>query len=243
MKYLPVILTIILSIASNASATEDLFMKAQAAYDDGRYAEAVMLYDRMVDNGIENVEVHYNLANASFKDGDLPKAVWHYRKAWYTAPRDPDIRANLHFALNAAGAVDPITGLPGRIFSTLSAPEWIAAAIAAYLWLTFMLILAVLWRSMRASLLKLSLIPAVLLLFALAGWRHWNQFEKYPEAVIVKTGTTALYGPVAGMTAHFDVPFAALVRQRGSDPKGWIEIEYDGKTGWIKTSNMLILYP
>ena len=107
MRCFPFILAMVLGMAFNAGAIDDLFTKAQAAYDDGRYAEAVLLYDNMVSNGVESTEVIYNLANAYFKDGDLPKAVWHYRKAWYRAPRDPDINANLHFALSAAGAIEP----------------------------------------------------------------------------------------------------------------------------------------
>jgi len=243
MRRFPVMLALMLGTILNAAAFDDLFEKAQTAYDDGRYAEAVILYDNMVSNGVENTEVIYNLANAYFKDGDLPEAVWHYRKAWYGAPRDPDIRANLHFALNAAGAIEPAPGLPGRLLSTLSAGEWIAAAIAAYLLLTLLLAMSLLLHSMRAPLLKASLVPAVLLLATLAGWRYWGHFTKVPEGVMTKSGTTALYGPVEGSTAHFDVPLGALVRQRGSDPKGWTEIEYDGKTGWVKKGNILLLYP
>lgn len=243
MRWFPITLAMVFGIAFNAGAFDDLFAKAQAAYDDGQYAEAVILYENMVSNGVENTEVIYNLANACFKDGDLPKAVRHYRKAWYIAPRDPDIRANLHFALNAAGAIEPATGLPGRIFSTLSASEWIVAVIAAYLLLVLLLAASLLMRSARSSLLKASLVPAALLLFAWAGWRHWGQFEKAPEAVVVKSGTTALYGPVEGSTAHFDAPLGALVRQRGSDPKGWAEIEYDGKTGWVNKGNIVLLSP
>lgn len=236
-------LAMILGTAINASAFDDTFANAQAAYDDGRFAEAVLLYDSMVSNGVANTEVLYNLANAYFKDGDLPNAVWHYRKAWYRAPRDPDVRANLHFALNAAGAIEPAPGLPGRILSTLSAREWIAAVIATYLLLTLLLAMSLLLRSMRAPLLKACLIPAALMLFSLAGWRYWTQLGKIPEAVVVKSGTTSLYGPVEGSTAHFDVPLAALVRQRASDQKGWIEIEYDGKSGWVKKDDILLLYP
>ncbi len=243
MRCFPVMLLMVLGMAFNADASNDLFAKAQTAYDDGRNAEAIILYENMVSNGVENTEVIYNLANAYFKDGDLPKAVWHYRNAWYDAPRDPDIRANLHFALHAAGAIEPATGLSGRIFSTLSSHEWIVAIIAAYLLLALLLTLSLLLRSMRSPLLKASLIPAVLLLVALAGWRYWGPFGRAPEAVVVTSGTTALYGPVEGSTAHFDVPFAALVQQRGSDPKGWIEIEYDGKTGWVKKSNIALLSP
>jgi len=243
MRCFTVLLTMVLGMAVNTAAFDDSFAKAQAAYDEGRYAEAVLLYDHMVSNGVENAEVIYNLANAYFKDGDLPNAVWHYRKAWYHSPRDPDIHANLHFALSAAGAIEPAPGLPGRILSTLSSREWIATSIAAYLLLTVLLALALLLRSGRPALLKASLLPAALLLLSLAGWRYWAQLETAPEAVVIQSGTTALYGPVEGSTAHFDVPLAALVRQRASDPKGWIEIEYDGKTGWVKKGNILLLYP
>lgn len=243
MRCFPIMLVMVLGAVFHADAFDDLFAKAQTAYDDGRYAEAVILYENMVSNGVENTEVIYNLANAYFKDGDLPKAVWHYRRAWYEAPRDPDIRANLHFALHAAGAIEPIPGLPGRIFSILSADEWFWAIISTYLVLVLLLSLSLLLRSLRIPLLKFSIVPLALLLFSLAGWRSWDPFGEAREAVVVKSGTTALYGPVEGSTAHFDVPLAALVNQRGSDPKGWIEIEYDGKTGWVKKSNILLLSP
>ncbi len=243
MRRYPVILAAVLVTAYNAVAFEGLFDKAQAAYDDGRYAEAVILYDSMASNGVANIEVIYNLANAYLKDRDLPNAVRYYRTAWYRAPRDPDIRANLHYALSVAGAVEPAQQMPGRIFSTLSADEWIVSIISAYLLLVLLLIMSLLMRSLRLPLLKASLVPVALLLFAWAGWRYWSQFGIAPEAVVVQSGTTALYGPIEGSTAHFDVPLAALVRQRGSDLKGWCEIEYDGKTGWIKKGNIVLLSP
>lgn len=89
-----------------AAAFEKDFIEAQTAYDEGRYSDASMLYADMVSNGVDNVALQYNLANALFKGGDLPEAIWHYRKAYYAAPRDPDIGANMHFALNAAGAIE-----------------------------------------------------------------------------------------------------------------------------------------
>jgi tetratricopeptide (TPR) repeat protein len=212
----------------------ETFLMAQAAYDDGRYAEASMLYEKLLSNGIANVEIQYNIANAYFKNSELPQAVWHYRKAWYAAPRDPDIRANMHFALNAAGAVEPSPSFIEKTFFVLSQNEWIQAAIAAYVIFTLLLIMGMLIRPAKRMMVKLSLIPAILILMAAGGWWHWQQMKILPESVVIKSGATALFGPVEGSTAHYKVPLAALVRQRSNDSKGWVEIEYDGKNGWLK---------
>lgn len=234
MKIRPIIVVALLLSALSSFAFDQTFTKAQAAYDDGRYAEASMLYETLLSNGVSNVEVQYNLANAYFKNSDLPQAVWHYRKAWYAAPRDPDIRANMHFALNAAGAAEPAPTFMEKTFSALSQNEWIQTAIGAYVVFTLLLILGMLIRPTKRMMAKLSLIPAALFLLAAGGWWHWQQMKAQPESVVVKSGATALFGPVEGSTAHYKVPLAAIIRQRSTDSKGWVEIEYDGKNGWLK---------
>ena len=221
----------------------ELFLAAQAAYDAGRYDEAASLYGQLIGDGIDNIELHYNLANAHFKNGDLPEAVLHYRKAWYKAPRDPDIRANLHFALNAAGAAEPAPSFFERLFNVLSQTGWIVAATGGYIALILLLILGLLVRPAKRTLTKLSLIPVALILLSAGGWWHWQQFNVNEEWVVIKSGATALFGPIEGATAHYKVPLAALVRQHGTDSKGWVEIEYDGKNGWLKDAYIKRVYP
>lgn len=214
----------------------ELFLAAQTAYDEGRYDEAGALYTALAEAGVDNVELHYNHANACFRSGDLPDAVRRYRTAWYRAPRDPDIRANLHFALNAAGAVDPAPGRIEQFFFMLTGSEWIAAAVAGYGVLTVLLALALFSPAFRRLLLTACILPALLLLLSGAGWHQWRGLRQNPEWVVSRTGATALYGPIDGTTAHYKVPMGALVRQRAIDPKGWVEIEYDGMRGWLRQS-------
>lgn len=243
MKILPSIIAALLFSALHTLASEETFARAQSAYDEGRYAEASLLYEKMLSNGVDNVEVRYNLANAYFKNAQLPDAVWHYRKAWYAAPRDPDIRANMHFALNAAGAIEPVPGFLEKTLSLLSQNEWVITAVGAYLVFMLLLILSLLIRPAQRTLRKLSLIPAALILVAAGGWWNWQQLKDAPEAVVFKTGATALFGPVEGSTAHYKIPLAAVVQQHGSDAKGWVEIEYDGKHGWLKEDYIQHVYP
>jgi len=243
MKRLFLILFAIALAGPGAFAFEDLFKQAQTAYDEGRYGDAAQLYEAMLSNGVVNAEVHYNLANSLFKSGNLPPAVWHYRKAWYAAPRDPDINANLSFALNAVGAVQPRHSSVERFLTALSFREWIAVAIVSYLLLSALLILALCLRTARYTLLKLSLAPVTALLVTAGGWWQWRIFQIHPEAVVVNSGTTALFGPIEGATAHYKLPPGALVSLHSGDSKEWIEVEYDGKEGWIKRDDILRLSP
>ena len=222
--------------ALTAFAFESDFNQAQVAYDNGRYAEAISIYGELASNGIDNVELHYNLANARFKNGNLPEAVWHYRKAWYNAPRDPAIRANLHFALNAAGATEPAPSFIERSFNLLSQTEWIMTAVAGYIAFTLLLILGMLIRPAKRTLTKLSLLPAALILTATGGWWHWQQLLTHPEGVVIKSGATALFGPIEGSTAHYKLPLGALVQEQNNNSKGWTKIKYDNKEGWLTES-------
>lgn len=243
MKPVFLILIATLSIGLKASAFDDTFNQAQAAYDSGNYADAALGYETLLSNGVSNVEVHYNLGNAYFKEGKLPKAIWQYRKAWYGAPGDPDIRANLHYALSATGAIEPAPTLVERFFTSISSSGWVWIAVGSYLVLFAMLMLALLWYRARAFMLRLSLLPLAVLLLALGGWLQWRQFRKHPEGVVINSGITALYAPIEGGTAFYKLPMGALVRQRNIDPKGWEEVQYDGKSGWVKTGNILYLSP
>lgn len=215
-------------------AQNESFIKAQKAYDQGDYPQAIECYETLLSNKTNNIEVSYNLANAYFKAGNFPQAVRYYRRAEYQAPNDPDIKANLSFALNATGATPPKPTLLQRFSSILPTTQWLRTAIIGYILFTLLLILGQLIRPAKRILLKLSLLPAMLILLASAGWWGSQQIYKYPEWVVIKKDATTLYGPIEGTTAHYKIPLAALVTQRNKNEEGWIEIEYDQKIGWIQ---------
>lgn len=219
------------------------FAAAQVAYDSGNPAEAANLYRQLIDAGIENPELQYNLGNALFKSGDLPQAVKNYRLAEYQNPRDPDIRANLQFALDAAGAVAPRLPIHRRLFAPLTQNEWTIAMITGYLLVALLLGLSLAIRPARRLLARLSLIPALLILLGLGGRWHWNLFGTQPEWVVTRSGAATLFSPFEGATVHYEIPPAALVQQTRVDAKGWIEVLYDGKSGWLKESHIQRVSP
>jgi len=246
MKSLSLISILLLASLSAAMAEKDreaIFAQAKAAYDAGRYAEAEKGFGTLVSNGLFNAELEYDLGNACFKSGHLPQAVLHYRRAGYLKPRDPDVEANLTYALDAAGAIPPAFGPIEKALLSLSEREWTHIAIGAYLLLTVALSIGLSIRMRRARLLRLLAILLLPLLPASLGLWNWHRLKIEPEAVVAQTGVTARCGPLPDATAHYRIPLGALLRIRNRANGDWIEVEYDQKTGWVRKEQVQPVSP
>jgi hypothetical protein len=72
-----------------------LFQSANSSYEQGDYEEAIKTYRSLLDAGVNNTDLYYNIANAYFKNGDLGRAVLSYERALERSPRDEDAKKNL----------------------------------------------------------------------------------------------------------------------------------------------------
>lgn len=81
-----------------AGSVQPTVQQAAQAYEASQFAAASQAYQQVVNQGIQNGELYYNLGNAYFKQGDLGRAILNYRRAAQLSPRDEDIRANLALA-------------------------------------------------------------------------------------------------------------------------------------------------
>ena len=177
MKKTAFLFAALLLTAAIQAAPIETFRQARKSYDAGDYTKAIEQYELLLNDGISNLELRYNLANAHFRAGHIPEAVQYYRNAWYESPADPDIRANLQYALNAAGAVEPTPTFVERSLTSLSKHSWIRLATAGYILLAILLSAAFLSKQRaRAVLLKTCLVPTALLIFSAAGWWQWHSF-------------------------------------------------------------------
>ena len=68
------------------------------AYNEGDFDRAVDEWRTCVDNGTENADLYYNLANAYFRNGKLGFAIYYYKSALRLDPSNDDILHNLKYA-------------------------------------------------------------------------------------------------------------------------------------------------
>lgn len=228
---------------AQAQSDADAMEAANGLYQEGRYPEAIRLYERLVARGVRESVLFYNLGNAYYKQGDLGRAILNYRRAQRLAPRDDDLRTNL--ALARSQTADRL-GSMGEVFA-------IQAARFVYTWLSVdelavvSLALGVLtvgsllaFSHLRPSRLRStvrSVFVVALSTLALCGFVLGTRVVREnarPEAVIVAEALHALSGPGPQYLAEFTLHSGAevvLLEERD----GWMRLALPGRRlqGWV----------
>ena len=84
--------------ASDPKILPSVFARANSSYESGDFASAEKLYRQILDAGVENGAVFYNLGNTCFKQKKIGAAIYYWEKARMMLPHDADIRSNLELA-------------------------------------------------------------------------------------------------------------------------------------------------
>ena len=99
LKAIPILFLILfLFTGVYAQQPKQLFQKANQAYQNQNFQQAIELYQNILGQGYQATEIYYNLGNAFFRLNNLGQAILNYEKALKLNPNDPDIRYNLELA-------------------------------------------------------------------------------------------------------------------------------------------------
>ena len=91
------------------SADRETFERANQLYQAGNYAAATSLYEQLVDKGVTNPDLFFNLASAYSQTGSSEQAAEYYARAAELAPRDTLITSHLEQASASLPLRIPLT--------------------------------------------------------------------------------------------------------------------------------------
>ena len=227
---------------SRGDQTPALFEAGNRAYEEGRFAEAITNYSRMVSSGQVSAAIFFNLGNAYFKSGQLGRAIASYLNAERLAPRDPDIKANLEFARKQSKGPSWSSDRLFRALGQLSINEWTALAVCA-LWMLFLLLtLREVRPNLKASLRNPVLIAvfACVVLWAMAG-TALERANSIQIAIVTAPEAIVRHGPLQesqnAFTAH-DGSELRILDQKDQ----WLQVSAGpGRVGWIPEENLVVL--
>lgn len=136
MKFYNYLLIVLFSCSVLAQG-DDTFEKANSAYADDEFEQAVKLYDSVLADGFVSAELYFNLGNAYFNQNDLANAIYHYEKALQYNPSDQDIQENLEIANTQT--IDKIEDVPESNLNSLIYNITHAMTLNSWGWLSIIL--------------------------------------------------------------------------------------------------------
>ncbi|MDL2241343.1 tetratricopeptide repeat protein [Bacteroidales bacterium OttesenSCG-928-L03] len=248
MKKIVFILSLILLSANVWS--QNLVLQADSAYVDGRFSDAVALYEQAIDEQGTSAQLYYNIGNSYYRLNKVAPAILNYERALLLDPANEDIKFNLEIA--KLKTVDRIE-TPNRFFliegytnmqNLFSTDTWSYIAIAGFILLIGCLVLF--FFSRKAGIKKLGFYIGLLMLIVcilanIHAYRQQKELQAKNTAIIFSPTTTIKSSPDASGTDLFILHEGTKVKIK--DKVGdWSEIEtQDGNVGWIRSSEIEVI--
>lgn len=223
--------------------TVELYRQGNLLYEGGKYAEASRTYERIIQRGIRNGHVYYNLGNAYYKQDRIGRAILAYERATRLMPRDGDLHNNLDLANDRTA--DQITGevpwFGSQALDAVTVNEATVAVTGSAFITSLAMVCYLLARRPRARSASgyalLATCLALLLAVGFMGIKIYDSLGK-DEAIVLSPTAVVRTSPDAGSDPLFTLHEGAkvrLVEQRGD----WMRISLpDGKNGWLSQDGL-----
>jgi len=245
------------AVAENDSQKTELFLAANAFFSQANdimttdpvkamelYQKALLRYERLVEKGVRNGKLYYNIGNVYYRLGDIGRAVLNYRRAERYIPTDPNLRQNLSFVLSQR--LDKIEEkqkdkmLKTLFFWHYDLPATVRALVFAVFYSAFwiFLVLRLYWAR---PWIHWGLGITVTIFLLLAGSLvidHYGQARNragvlVAAEIVARKGDGRTYQPSFAEPLHGGTEFV-LLEERGK----WRFIELqDGRRTWVETGD------
>lgn len=237
--------------AQNDSYVDSLWNSANAAYVDGRWADAVKDYQMISGMGFESASLYCNTGDAFFKDGNVPMAILYYERALKLDPSYEDARYNLDL-MNATiqDRIDPVPEFILKVWARdvcyiMDSDAW-AVCFLVFLALTLAMVLLFILAPSAAGR-RAGFFTGIVLLICASfsiSFSLWQKkdYMNADDAVVMRPVASVKSSPSAeSSTDLFILHEGAKVRVL--DVVGsWKKIELaDGRQGWLPSEDMEVI--
>jgi len=210
---------------------------ANDLYENNKFQQAADSYESLIQRGLNNGYLYYNLGNTYIRLGKIGPAIRNYIRAKKLIPRDENLQANLIFAIQQTR-----DKIPPPTYSALSTFFfWVNDLnineninLAKTVNLIFWVILTA-WFYFRSEVLRLarnSFLAILLLAFVAVGVKlHLESNSK--TAVVLAKIVDVKSGLDPSNVTLFQLHEGALVTIT-KEKRGWFEVRLDPKQkGWV----------
>lgn len=237
--------------AQNDSYVDSLWNAANAAYAEGRWADAVRNYEMISGMGLESASLYCNTGDAFFKDGNVPKAILYYERALKLDPSYADARFNLELVNSAIqDRIDPVPEFILKVWARdicyiMDSNAW-AVCFIVFLALTLaMVLLFILAPSAggRRAGFFVGILMLVCAIFSIS-FSVWQKkdYMNADDAVVMRPVASVKSSPSAESSTDLFILHEGT-KVRILDQVGrWNNIELaDGRQGWLPSEDIEVI--
>ena len=243
--FLPLAMSLFFASASAETLSK---VRADEAYSQEQYEEAISLYEQLISEKGPSADVYYNMGNAYYRIDSLSAAILSWERVLRLQPGDDDARFNLQLA--RAKTVDKIAPEREMFFVTwyrslvqvFSVDVWAVVGIVA---LAVALVLALVWffafseRLRRLSFTVAAVLLVLFLLSNLFAWQQQRALQRHDEAIVMVQQLPVKSTPAAGGSDEFTIHAGTKVTITDDTMEDWKQILLpDGREGWVQAKDI-----
>lgn len=211
--------------------------RAQEFYKKGEFSKALDKYCECKESGVSNPGLYFNIGNCYYRLGKYGKALLNYRRAWFLAPDNRDIRHNINMFTGSGVSPNPfvswLSGIIDRI--PLRTFTWVLVISAGLLLIFISLRLLQRVREFNFPSTLFIFLSGIVFIFSVIGFSVWMG-RVNSDWVVFTDPTTAYSGP--------GKQFKELMRvnetEEGSvlrESEGWWLVHlHSGEGGWVDST-------
>ena len=249
-------LLVLSSVSAPAAAQDTLegtFSAANEAYARGEYAEAAAGYERLVEAGVDDADVYYDLGLAHARRGAHGHAIAAFERSLRLAPRDPEALHALEASRGTLGRrraeregeaiVDSGPPTLDALFGWASEDLLAGSLLALEALLLLALLGLVVVRGERARIALGIVAPVAGLLMAGAAVglvSRTGALDPGPAAIVVREGSPLREGPSTEARERHGAVEGERVYVTGRDGD-FLRVEAGGRVGWIAAGDVVEL--
>ena len=228
-------------------ANTDLQTKAEKAYSNKDYKQAIFYYESILKEGLSSYKLYYNLGNAYYKTNELGKAIYYYELANKTEPNNEDVKNNLRIANEKT--IDEIeskenfflSAIKSGLVNVMSTNSWAWLSILSLiisLSLVFVFLVSKHIPTKRISFFSSMLFLLVFFSSMLLGFSALKNKHQVKFAIILPKETNIKAEPIASTKSKFQLHSGTKVKVLETNEE-WTNIKLEnGNEGWVKTSDV-----
>jgi tetratricopeptide (TPR) repeat protein len=218
------------------------FNNANKLYEQQKFSEAAVAYEKIVETGNVSSALYFNLGNAFFKAGQTGRAIAAYREAEKLSPRDSDVKANLQFARDQVqNSRPPANTLWMQFLDRLTLNEWATLAASAF-WLWFLLLILGQWKRDWAKAIRgYAIALGVLAVCSIGCTGFAAQRYFIQDGVVIVPEAVVRRGP-------FDESQSAFSLRDGAEftvldkKENWLQIaDTANRIGWVAVNQAALI--